>query len=93
MRYFDVLFRYLKENNWNDDGSPSNEDDYYMIGKVKADDGRMVLKAIQEQDLSYLEENCNELKELFASEDYVEDTLEIVQMLSNSSAGHLELEA
>lgn len=92
MRYYDVLFRYSKENNWNDDGSPSNEDTYYMIGKVKSDDGKLVLKAVQEEDLSYLEENCNELKELFASDDYAEDTLEIVQMLSESCAGHLDLE-
>lgn len=88
MRVYDVLFRYLKENNFAEDGSPSNEDDYYFIGKVKSENGAEVLNAVDKEDLGYMEKHCQEVKELFATEEYVEDTLEIVQMLSQSCAGH-----
>jgi hypothetical protein len=87
-KYYDVLFCYLKENNWNKDGSPSNEDTYYLIGKVKSDNGTEVLKAVKNDDIIYLSEHCEEIKDLFTTEEYVEDTLEVVQMLSESCAGH-----
>lgn len=88
MRYYEVLFRYLKKNNFCEDGSPSDEDDYYLIGKVKSSDGEEVLEAISNEDFAYMEEHCDEVKKLFETEEYVEDTLEIVQMLSGALAGH-----
>lgn len=42
MREYDILFRYLKSSNWNGDGTPSDDDDYYMIGKVKAESQKQV---------------------------------------------------
>lgn len=88
MREYEVLFRYLKNSNWNKDGSPSDDDDYYMIGKVKAESRKQVQKWADEEDYYAMHSvgKCEEIFALFCTEDYAEDTLEIVQILSE--VGH-----
>ena len=88
MREYEVLFRYLKNSNWNKDGSPSNDDCYYMIGRVKADDRKQVQKWVDNNDEYAMLTigKCEEIFELFASEEYVEETLEVVKVLSE--VGH-----
>lgn len=88
MREFEVLFRYLKYSNWNKDGSPSDDDDYYMIGKVKAKNQKQIQEWADEGDHYSMHSigKCEEISILFCTEDYIEDTLEIVQVLSE--VGH-----
>lgn len=88
MREYEILFRYLKNSNWNEYGSPSDDDDYYMIGKVKADSKEKVQKWADNEEFWAMETegNCTEITELFATEEYAEDTLEVVQVLSE--VGH-----
>ena len=33
----DLLCEYLKESNWNKDGSPSDDDSYYKVIQIKTD--------------------------------------------------------
>lgn len=88
MREYEVLFRYLKNSNWNKDGSPSDDDGYYMIGKVKAESLKQVQKWADENNhyAMHCIGKCEEISTLFCTEDYMEDTLEIVQVLSE--VGH-----
>lgn len=92
MREYEVLFRYLKSSNWNEDGTPSDDDDYYMIGKVKAESKEQVKKWADEGNHYAMRSigKCKEISDLFCTEDYVEDTLEIVQVLSE--VGHKNLD-
>lgn len=82
MREYEVLFKYLKESNWNQDGSPSADDDYYMIGHVTADYPAQIKRWVDTQALSEMCGRCPEIQTLFATDDYAEGTLEAVHLLS-----------
>lgn len=83
----DLLCEYLKESNWNEDGSPSDDDSYYKVVQIKTD--RSISEIRNEADE---EEWVNEMMDsddvnvIFAMEDYVEDTLRVIQVLSE--VGH-----
>lgn len=88
MRDYEVLFRYLKTSNYNEDGSPSDDDDYYMIGKVRAKNRNQIQKWADDYDIESMLHigKCRELSQLFNTDEYVEDSLEIIKVLSQ--VGH-----
>lgn len=83
----DLLVEYLKESNWNEDGSPSDGDSYYKVVQIKTERPISEIRAeVDEED--WVEEmmDSDDVKEIFAMEEYVEDTLRVVQVLSE--VGH-----
>ena len=83
----DLLVEYLKESNWNEDGSPSNDDSYYKVVQIKTE--RPISEIREEADKEdWVEEmmDSNDVKEIFAMEEYAEDTLRVIQVLSE--VGH-----
>ena len=82
MKYYEVLFRYLTESNFQEDGSPTKEDDYYFIGRIKAENDLEALTAIERNDFNYLSKHCAEVGEILLTANYVPESIEIVQMLS-----------
>lgn len=83
----DLLVEYLKESNWNKDGSPSNDDSYYKVVQIKTERPiSEIRKEASEED--WVEEmmDSDDVKEIFAMEEYVEDTLRVIQVLSE--VGH-----
>ena len=83
----DLLVEYLKESNWNEDGSPSNDDSYYKVIQIKTDRPISEIKkeADEEEWVSEMMDS-DDVNEIFAMEDYVEDTLRVIQVLSE--VGH-----
>ena len=83
----DLLCEYLKESNWNEDGSPSDDDSYYKVIQIKTD--RLISEIRNEADeeewVSEMMDN-DDVNAIFAMEDYVEDTLRVIQVLSE--VGH-----
>lgn len=79
MKEYEILISYLRASNWNEDGSPSDDDTYYKIIKVKANSKEEALKNV-ESFVFDSEDWCG------IENDYVEDTFDIVQMLSE--VGH-----
>ena len=79
----DLLVEYLKESNWNEDGSPSNDDSYYKVVQIKTERPISEIRAEADEE-DWVEEmmDSNEVKEIFAMAEYVEDTLRVVQILS-----------
>lgn len=87
MKIIELLCTYLKPSNWNEDGSPSNDDSYYLIATIKTNKTISQLQNELETFDTILElDTSEEIQKLFASDDYVEDTLEVIQILSY--AGH-----
>lgn len=83
MKEYNVLFSYLKEENWDENGLPTDDGDFNIIGTVKAESREIVQKWIDEGDIYSMEEigKCKEITEIFRMEDYAEDTLEAVRIL------------
>ena len=83
----DLLVEYLKESNWNEDGSPSNDDSYYKVVQIKTERPISEIRAEADEE-DWVEEmmDSDDVKEIFAMEEYVEDTLRVVQVLSE--VGH-----
>lgn len=79
----DLLVEYLKESNWNEDGSPSNDDNYYKVVQIKTERPISEIRAEADKE-DWVEEmmDSNEVNEIFAMAEYVEDTLRVVQILS-----------
>ena len=83
MRIIELLCTYLKPSNWNEDGSPSNEDSYHLIATIKTNKTISQLQNELKTFGTILELNASkEAQKLFTSDDYVEDTLEVIQILS-----------
>ena len=78
-REYEILVSYLRESNFNEDGSPSGDDDYYKVIKVKATSVKEALENI-ENFIFDSEDMCG------IEGDYVEGTLEVVKILS--AIGH-----
>ena len=75
MKEYEILVSYLRESNFNEDGSPANNDNYYKVIRIKALSKEKALENVEEfiftsNDWCGLEK------------DYVEGTLEIKSMLS-----------
>lgn len=83
----DLLCEYLKESNWNKDGSPSDDDSYYKVIQIKTDRPISEIKneADEEEWVSEMIDS-DDVNVIFAMEDYVEDTLRVIQVLSE--VGH-----
>lgn len=83
----DLLVEYLKESNWNEDGSPSNDDSYYKVVQIKTERPISEIKKEARKE-DWVEEmmDSDDVKEIFATEEYVEDTLRVIQVLSE--VGH-----
>lgn len=77
---YEILVSYLRKSNFNEDGSPSNDDDYYKVIRIKATSKKEALENIEEFVFNS-EDWCG------IEEDYVEDTLEVKSMLSE--VGHI----
>ena len=75
MKIYEILVSYLRESNFNNDGSPSNDDSYYKVIRIKAHSKEDALKNI-EQFIFESEDWCG------IEEDYAEGTLEVEQILS-----------
>lgn len=83
MRIIELLCTYLKPSNWNEDGSPSNEDSYHLIATIKTNKTISQLQNELKTFGTILElDTSKEAQKLFTSDDYVEDTLEVIQILS-----------
>lgn len=80
MRKYDVLVSYLRESNFNEDGSPSNDDDYFKVVEIISD---CIENVIPNVEKTIFESNnlCG------IEDDYIEDSLEICEILS--TVGHL----
>ena len=83
----DLLVEYLKESNWSKDGSPSNDDSYYKVIQIKTDRPISEIKkeADEEEWVSEMIDS-DDVNAIFAMEDYVEDTLRVIRVLSEG--GH-----
>lgn len=83
----DLLCEYLKESNWNKDGSPSDDDSYYKVIQIKTDRPISEIRneADEEEWVSEMIDS-DDVNVIFAMEDYVEDTLRVIQVLSE--VGH-----
>lgn len=79
----DLLCEYVKESNWNADGSPSNDDSYYKVVQIKTNRTISEIRKDIEKD-GWCEEMANspDVLDLFNMSDYVEDTLEAKMVLS-----------
>lgn len=80
MREYEILVSYLRESNYNEDGSPSDDDTYYKIIKIKANSKEEALANVEEFVF-----NSDDMCGLEA--DYVEGTFEVESMLSQ--VGHI----
>lgn len=76
---YEILVSYLRESNFNEDGSPSCDDDYHKVIRIKATSKEDALKNIKEFIFNS-EGWCG------IEKDYIEDTLEVKAMLSQ--VGH-----
>lgn len=79
----DLLCEYLKNSNWNEDGSPSIDDSYYKVIQIKTE--RPISDIKKEADgEEWVAEmmDSDDVNEIFAMEDYAEDTLRVIQVLS-----------
>lgn len=83
MRIIELLCTYLKPSNWDEDGSPSNEDSYHLIATIKTNKTISQLQNELKTFGTILElDTSEEVQKLFTSDDYVEDTLEVIHILS-----------
>lgn len=83
----DLLCEYLKDSNWNEDGSPSDDDSYYKVVQIKTNRPISEIRKETSKD-EWAEEmmDSDDVKEIFAMEDYSEDSLRVIQVLSE--VGH-----
>ena len=83
----DLLVEYAMESNWNEDGSPSDDDSYYKVVQIKTERSISELAKEVMKD-GWVNElvDSEDVMEIFAMEDYVEDTLEVKLVLSE--VGH-----
>lgn len=84
---YELLCQYLTDKNYNEDGSPSDDDDYYMIAKIQTDRSIDEIKK-EIENTENISEHSEEIQKLFATEEYVEDSFRILQVLS--TVGHKE---
>jgi hypothetical protein len=76
---YEILVSYLRESNFNEDGSPSDDDDYFKVIRISATSKEEALKNVEEFIFN-TDGWCG------IEEDYVEGTLDIIKMLS--AVGH-----
>lgn len=84
----DLLCEYLKESNFNEDGSPSYNDSYYKVVQIKTNREIPEIREEIEKD-GWCEEmsDSKDVEKIFNMKDYVEDTLEARMVLSK--IGHM----
>ena len=83
----DLLCEYLKNSNWNEDGSPSDDDSYYKVVQIKTDRPiSEIRKEADEEEWVSEMMNSDDVNAIFAMDDYAEDTLRVIQVLSE--VGH-----
>lgn len=84
----DLLCEYLKESNFNEDGSPSYDDSYYKVVQIKTDREISEIREEIEKD-GWCKEmsDSKDVEKIFSMKDYVEDTLEARMVLSK--VGHI----
>ena len=84
----DLLCEYLKESNFNEDGSPSYDDSYYKVVQIKTDREISEIREEIEKD-GWCKEmsDSKDVEKIFSMKDYVEDTLEARMVLSK--IGHI----
>ena len=86
---YEILCQYLTKRNYNEDGSPSDDDDYYMIAKIKSNRPVQDIRDEIEKDEWVKEYNSSkEIMDLFKTDEYIEDSLRILKLLSE--VGHKE---
>lgn len=86
-RFYQVLIQYLlKSKNLNEDGSPAVEDGFYKVIAVKAPNISEVMEAAKKQDTEYFITRSHVLQSIISEPDYMEDSLEIENVLSG--VGH-----
>lgn len=85
----DLLCEYLKESNFNKDGSPSDDDSYYMVVQIKTERPLSAIREEVEKE-GWCEEmsDSDSVHNIFSMDDYVKDTLEARLVLSK--VGHKE---
>lgn len=86
---YEILCQYLTEKNYNEDGSPSDDDDYYMIAKIISNRPVQDIRDEIEKDEWVKEyESSKEIMDLFKTDEYIEDSLRLLKLLSD--VGHKE---
>ena len=84
---YELLCQHLTDKNYNDDGSPSDDDDYYMFARIKSDRPVQEIREEVERTEFVTEwESSKEITDLFKTDEYIEDSLRILQVLSE--VGH-----
>ena len=87
MKIYELLCKYLTDRNYNKDGSPSDDDSYYMIARIKSDRGAdEIRKEIEEGEWAEECKDSEEITRLFETGSYVESSVRVIQMLS--TVGH-----
>lgn len=83
----DLLCEYLRNCNFNKDGSPSNDDSYYKVVQIKTNRSpRDIRKEANKEEWVKEMIDSNDVKEIIEMEDYIEDSLRIIEVLSE--VGH-----
>lgn len=85
----ELLCEYLKESNFNKDGSPSDDDSYYKVVQIKTERPLSAIREEVEKDGWCTEmSDSDDVYEILNLDDYVEGTLEARQVLS--AVGHVK---
>lgn len=84
----DLLCEYLKESNFNEDGSPSYDDSYYKVVQIKTNRGiPEIMEEIEKDGWCKEMSDSKDVEKIFNMKDYVKDTLEARMVLSK--VGHM----
>lgn len=77
----ELLCEYLKESNFNKDGSPSDDDSYYKVVQIKTERPLSAIREEVEKDGWCTEmSDSDDVYEILNLDDYVEGTLEARQV-------------